>query len=141
MVAYAIAGTIRFDIENDVLGYHNGEPIYLKDIYPSDDEIDEIVAKCVKPEQFKEIYIPMFDLDKSDKASNPLYDWREKSTYIRRPPYWEEHWQKNANLKTYDRLPFCLIILPPTICRPLMPLSKFSRRRVPCQNGRARGRF
>ncbi|STZ63256.1 Aconitate hydratase [Moraxella lacunata] len=99
VVAYAIAGTIRFDIENDVLGYHNDKPIYLKDIYPSDDEIDEIVAKCVKPEQFKEIYIPMFDLDKSDKASNPLYDWREKSTYIRRPPYWEGALAKECELK------------------------------------------
>ncbi|WLF83920.1 Fe/S-dependent 2-methylisocitrate dehydratase AcnD [Moraxella sp. ZY210820] len=99
VVAYAIAGTIRFDIENDVLGYHNDKPIYLNDIYPSDDEIDKIVAKCVKPEQFKEIYIPMFDLDKSDKASNPLYDWREKSTYIRRPPYWEGALAKECELK------------------------------------------
>ena len=99
VVAYAIAGTIRFDIENDPLGFYNGEPIYLKDIYPSDDEIDEIVAKCVKPEQFREIYIPMFDLDKSQKANSPLYDWREKSTYIRRPPYWEGALAKPCELK------------------------------------------
>lgn len=89
VVAYAIAGTIRFDIENDVLGHHHGKPIYLKDIYPSDEEIDRIVAKYVKPEQFREIYIPMFNLDDSQKSSNPLYDWRPMSTYIRRPPYWE----------------------------------------------------
>ena len=100
VVAYAIAGTIRFDIENDPLGNdQNGNPIYLKDIYPSDDEIDEIVAKCVKPEQFREIYIPMFDLDKSQKANSPLYDWREKSTYIRRPPYWEGALAKSCALK------------------------------------------
>lgn len=99
VVAYAIAGTIRFDIENDPLGYHNGEPIYLKDIYPSDDEIDDIVAKCVRPEQFREIYIPMFDLDKSQKASSPLYTWREQSTYIRRPPYWEGALAKECQLQ------------------------------------------
>ncbi|MFA9486301.1 MULTISPECIES: Fe/S-dependent 2-methylisocitrate dehydratase AcnD [unclassified Moraxella] len=99
VVAYAIAGTIRFDIENDVLGYHNDKPIYLKDIYPSDDEIDKIVAKCVKPEQFKEIYIPMFDLGNSQTAQSPLYDWREKSTYIRRPPYWEGALAKECELK------------------------------------------
>lgn len=100
VVAYAIAGTIRFNIENDPLGNdQNGNPIYLKDIYPSDDEIDDIVAKCVKPEQFREIYIPMFDLDKSQKANSPLYEWREKSTYIRRPPYWEGALAKSCELK------------------------------------------
>lgn len=98
VVAYAIAGTIRFDIENDILGYHNDQPIYLKDIYPSDDEIDRIVAESVSPEQFREIYIPMFDLDKSQKSANPLYDWREMSTYIRRPPYWEGALAKECQL-------------------------------------------
>jgi len=90
VVAYAIAGTVRFDIENDVLGTdNNGNPVTLKDIWPSDEEIDAIVAKAVKPEQFKQIYIPMFDLGEVEKAPSPLYDWREMSTYIRRPPYWE----------------------------------------------------
>ena len=90
VVAYAIAGTMRFDIENDVLGTDaQGNPIKLKDIWPSDEEIDAIVAKSVKPEQFKQIYIPMFDLGKVEEAASPLYDWRPMSTYIRRPPYWE----------------------------------------------------
>ena len=91
VVAYAIAGTIRFDIEKDSLGYDkDGNPILLKDIWPSDEEIDAIVKKAVKPEQFRETYIPMFDITKREQAkSNPQYDWREMSTYIRRPPYWE----------------------------------------------------
>ena len=89
VVAYAIAGTIRFDIENDVLGVVNGKEIRLKDIWPSDEEIDAIVAASVKPEQFRQIYIPMFDLGAKEKAASPLYDWRPMSTYIRRPPYWE----------------------------------------------------
>lgn len=89
VVAYAIAGTIRFDIEKDVLGVVDGKEIRLADIYPSDAEVDEVVAKFVKPEQFRQVYIPMFNLDKSEKASSPLYDWRPMSTYIRRPPYWE----------------------------------------------------
>lgn len=89
VVAYAIAGTIRFDIEKDVLGVVNGKEIRLIDIWPSDEEIDAIVAKHVKPEQFRQIYIPMFNLDRSEKAASPLYDWRPMSTYIRRPPYWE----------------------------------------------------
>jgi aconitate hydratase len=89
VVAYAIAGTIRFDIEQDVLGVVDGREIRLKDIWPSDEEIDAIVKESVKPEQFREIYIPMFDLGTVEESVSPLYDWREMSTYIRRPPYWE----------------------------------------------------
>ena len=91
VVAYAIAGTIRFDIEKDVLGTDkDGNPVTLKDIWPSDEEIDAIVTQSVKPEHFRKVYEPMFDLSVDyGKDINPLYDWREMSTYIRRPPYWE----------------------------------------------------
>ncbi|HCG8743894.1 TPA: Fe/S-dependent 2-methylisocitrate dehydratase AcnD [Vibrio parahaemolyticus] len=90
VVAYALAGTIRFDIERDVLGTdQNGKPIYLNDLWPSDEEIDAVVGKHVKPEQFNQVYIQMFKLDDAEKSSSPLYDWRPMSTYIRRPPYWE----------------------------------------------------
>ncbi|WP_396331828.1 Fe/S-dependent 2-methylisocitrate dehydratase AcnD [Burkholderia anthina] len=91
VVAYAIAGTIRFDIEKDVLGLdQDGKPITLKDIWPTDEEIDAIVASSVKPEQFRKVYEPMFarTADTGERAA-PLYDWRAQSTYIRRPPYWE----------------------------------------------------
>lgn len=90
VVAYAIAGTIRFDIEKDVLGYAEGKAITLKDIWPTDAEIDAVVTASVKPEQYRKVYEPMFDVavDFGD-AISPLYDWREMSTYIRRPPYWE----------------------------------------------------
>ena len=89
VVAYAIAGSIRFDIEKDALGVVDGKPVRLQDIWPSDEEIDEIVAKFVKPQQFRDVYIPMFAQDTTEKAKSPLYDWRPMSTYIRRPPYWE----------------------------------------------------
>ena len=90
VIAYAIAGTIRFDIEQDVLGQEeDGNDIRLIDLWPRDEEIDAIVASSVKPEQFNAIYTPLFDLKQSKKAESPLYDWQEMSTYIRRPPYWE----------------------------------------------------
>ncbi|MFL0426971.1 Fe/S-dependent 2-methylisocitrate dehydratase AcnD [Moraxella sp. 179-F 1C4 NHS] len=111
VVAYAIAGTIRFDIEKDVLGVVNGKEIRLIDIWPSDEEIDAIVAKHVKPEQFRQIYIPMFNLDRSEKADSPLYNWRPMSTYIRRPPYWEGALAGERTLK--DMRP--LAILPDNI--------------------------
>jgi len=93
VVAYAIAGTIRFDIERDVLGVVNGKEVRLKDLWPSDEEIDAIVNEFVKPSQFREIYIPMFDLGAIEEAKSPLYDWRPQSTYIRRPPYWDTEGQ------------------------------------------------
>jgi iron-sulfur-dependent 2-methylisocitrate dehydratase len=91
VVAYAIAGTIRFDIEKDVLGTDaDGKPVTLKDIWPSDIEIDAVVASSVKPEQFRKVYEPMFKVQvASGEKISPLYDWRPMSTYIRRPPYWE----------------------------------------------------
>ncbi len=90
VVAYALAGTIRFDIEKDALGTDaQGKPIYLNDLWPTDEEIDDVVARHVKPEQFKQIYIQMFKLDEHMAKQKPLYDWRPMSTYIRRPPYWE----------------------------------------------------
>ena len=90
VVAYAIAGTIRFDIEKDVLTVANGKEIRLKDIWPSDEEIDSIMKASVKPEHFRKVYEPMFAI-RTDSGTQvtPLYDWRPQSTYIRRPPYWE----------------------------------------------------
>lgn len=91
VVAYAIAGSIRFDIERDPLGHDaEGRAITLQDIWPTDEEIDAVVAAAVKPSQFKAVYDPMFlPLKQVTESDNPLYAWRERSTYIRRPPYWE----------------------------------------------------
>ena len=91
VVAYAIAGTVRFDIEKDVLGIDaDGLAVTLKDIWPSDAEIDAVVAASVKPEHFRRVYDPMFKIGVAGHAPiSPLYDWRPQSTYIRRPPYWE----------------------------------------------------
>jgi 2-methylcitrate dehydratase (2-methyl-trans-aconitate forming) len=91
VVAYALAGTVRFDIEKDSFGTTaDGQPILLKDLWPSDEEIDAIVSTSVKPQQFRDVYIPMFDERVVNTQSvTALYDWRSQSTYIRRPPYWE----------------------------------------------------
>lgn len=91
VIAYAIAGTVRFDIEKDALGLDaDGNPVTLKDIWPSDEEIDAIVKASVKPAQFRKVYEPMFNVrvEHGDRV-DPLYAWRPQSTYIRRPPYWE----------------------------------------------------
>ena len=90
VVAYAIAGTIRFDIEKDVLAVVEGRSIRLKDLWPDDAEIEAVVKAAVKPEQFRHVYGPMFDVRVEHGGTvSALYDWRPRSTYIRRPPYWE----------------------------------------------------
>src|SRR5690606_14872081 len=108
-----IAGTIRFDIEKDVLGHdQNGNPVTLKDIWPSDEEIDAIVKVAVKPEQFRQTYIPMFEKrGDGERAASPLYAWRPMSTYIRRPPYWEGNMASQRALR--GMLP--LAVLPDNI--------------------------
>jgi len=101
VIAYAIAGTVRVDIEADPLGVdQDGNPVTLKDIWPTDEEIDEIVNSSVKPEQFRAVYDPMFITVKdTTDAPSPLYEWRPQSTYIRRPPYWEGALAKERTLK------------------------------------------
>ncbi|UCV01439.1 Fe/S-dependent 2-methylisocitrate dehydratase AcnD [Acidovorax radicis] len=90
VVAYAIAGTVRFDIEKDVLAVVNGREIRLKDLWPSDAEIDAVVKTAVKPAQYRAVYEPMFAIRQGDSERvSPRYDWRPQSTYIRRPPYWD----------------------------------------------------
>jgi 2-methylcitrate dehydratase (2-methyl-trans-aconitate forming) len=91
VIAYAIAGTVRFDIEKDVLGIDaEGREVRLKDLWPSDAEIDAVVKASVKPEQYRRVYEPMFSVRvEHGEAVSPLYAWWPQSTYIRRPPYWE----------------------------------------------------
>ena len=98
MIAYAIAGTVRFDIEKDVLGLDaDGRPISLKDIWPSDAEIDAVVRASVKPEQFRLVSTTRCSRRAwRTPATSPAYDWRPQSTYIRRPPYGKARWPGNA---------------------------------------------
>lgn len=119
VVAYAIAGTIRFDIEKDVLGHDaHGKEIRLQDIWPSDEEIDAVVQASVKPEQFRAVYIPMFAVheDTGPKVA-PLYDWRPQSTYIRRPPYWEGALAGRGRSRACARWRCCRTTSPPITCR------------------------
>jgi len=106
VIAYALAGSIRFDIEKDALGFDaKGHAITLKDIWPSDAQIDEVVKNCVKPEMFTQIYEPMFARDAlSDFKVSPFYNWNPKSTYIQNPPYWDEAFMGRAALKNLRAL-------------------------------------
>ncbi len=101
VIAYALAGSIRFDIEKDSLGTDkNGNEITLKDLWPTDAEIDAVVKASVKPEMFTEIYDPMFAKSAlGDIEVDPFYNWNSQSTYIQKPPYWDDEFTGRPALK------------------------------------------
>ncbi|MBW0147819.1 aconitate hydratase AcnA [Marinobacter arenosus] len=93
VVAYALAGNVRLDLENDPLGADkDGNPVYLKDLWPSQQEIAEAVEK-VKTDMFRKEYAEVFDGDATWKAlkvpESKVYQWSDKSTYIQHPPFFE----------------------------------------------------
>ncbi|WP_121627292.1 Fe/S-dependent 2-methylisocitrate dehydratase AcnD [Poseidonibacter antarcticus] len=101
VVAYALAGSIRFDIEKDSLGTDkNGNPITLKDLWPTDEEINAVEKASVRPEMFAAIYDPMFAKSElSGIEISPFYKWNTQSTYINKPPYWEAEYMQMPELK------------------------------------------
>jgi aconitate hydratase len=95
VAAYALAGTMDIDFETEPLGYDpNGEPVYLRDIWPTQDEIREIVREALKPELFREQYAHVFEGNERWNAipvpEGELYEWDPNSTYIQEPPFFEE---------------------------------------------------
>ena len=92
-VAYAITGTIRIDIEHEAIARtDDGREVRLSDLWPSDEKIDAVLASHVRSEHFREVYEAMFETHgRSEEAAPvpPRFAWREDSTYIRRPPYWQ----------------------------------------------------
>jgi aconitate hydratase len=94
VVAYALAGRIDIDFYKEPIGYDpNGEPVYLKDIWPSSREVREAVEKAMDPELFKEKYKDVLKGDENwEKLPAPdtdTYPWDPKSTYIKKPPFFE----------------------------------------------------
>jgi aconitate hydratase len=94
VVAYALAGTLDIDLTSEPLGVgSDGKPVYLKDIWPSPAEIQQVIAGAVDAEMFKKSYSGVFSGDENWNAINvpsgKLYSWDEKSTYVKNPPYFE----------------------------------------------------
>jgi aconitate hydratase len=94
VVAYAIAGSVAIDLATEPLGVgSDGKPVFLKDVWPSTKEIQEVKAQCVSPEQFRTEYGTIFTGNQQWNAvpvsKSELYNWNSKSTYIQHPPYFE----------------------------------------------------
>ncbi|MFS8628765.1 MAG: aconitate hydratase AcnA [Limnochordales bacterium] len=95
VVAYAIAGTVDIDLRSEPLGYDAvGNPVYLRDIWPSQDEIRRVVAESVKPEMFRERYASVFEGDEQWRSlpvpEGDLFAWDPDSTYIREPSFFAD---------------------------------------------------
>jgi aconitate hydratase len=94
VVAYALAGTMNLDVESQPLGRgRDGEPVYLRDIWPSSDEVAELVAKSVTAEMFRSEYAQVFDGDERWRTlavpKGELFSWDEKSEYVKAPPFFD----------------------------------------------------
>jgi len=94
VVAYALAGTMNHDFEKDALGTDNeGKPVLLKDIWPTEAEIQSVIDSSISSEMFKKDYSSVFEGDhrwKSlDTPTGKTFDWDPKSTYVRKPPYFD----------------------------------------------------
>ena len=94
VVAYAIAGTMDIDLVNDSLGTdEQGQDVYLKDIWPTEAEIDEIVASAIGAEMFTDSYADVFAGDQQWQSlptpEGEIFEWDPDSTYVRKPPYFE----------------------------------------------------
>ncbi|MDB4967050.1 MAG: acnA [Myxococcales bacterium] len=94
VVAYALAGTVDIDLFNDPLGTDpNGAPVFLKDIWPTNEQIKDAIRSAVKPEQYKREYGLAFDGDDSWKKlvvpKGQTFAWDQKSTYVRNPPFFD----------------------------------------------------
>lgn len=95
VVAYAIAGTVNIDLDNDPLGYDpNGDPVFLRDVWPSQEEIQTEIRRSLKPVMFHEQYGNVFtgneQWNEVPIAAGDLYDWNSDSTYIQEPTFFKD---------------------------------------------------
>ena len=94
VVAYALAGSMNINLREQPLGEDSqGRPVYLRDLWPSNQEVNETIARCLSPQMFKDKYANVFEGEGQWQqvvvAGGETYQWREDSTYVQRPPYFE----------------------------------------------------
>jgi aconitate hydratase len=106
VVAYALAGTVDIDLTTDPLGHDPaGQPVYLRDIWPSNEEVRNAVRAAVTPAMFEHEYAHAFDGDRNWQSmpvpTGGIYHWDERSTYIKKPPYFDRMADPNQPLADF----------------------------------------
>lgn len=109
VVAYALAGNVDMDLAKEPLGYTaDQEPIFLADIWPEADEINELIEKFVTPELYQEYYAKVFDANEDWNAiqttTEPVYEWDQSSTYIANPPFFEDMSEEAVEIQSITGL-------------------------------------
>jgi aconitate hydratase len=94
VIAYALAGTMDFDVENDPLGTgSDGAPVYLRDVWPSPEEVEEVIASAITADMFSRDYADVYAGDERWRSlptpTGDTFDWEDSSTYVRKPPYFD----------------------------------------------------
>src|SRR5437660_8409155 len=107
VVAYALAGTVHIDLTKDPIGHtKDGKPVMLSELWPSPEEVNSVVQKCVKQEMFKREYSRIFEGDehwkKMTSPTGPIFKWEGSSTYVKEPPYFEDFGPEPSALRDVD---------------------------------------
>ena len=107
VVAYALAGTVNIDLTKDPIGTdRDGKQVMLSELWPSQEEVNAVIQKCVKQEMFKREYSRIFEGDEHWKTmsapTGPIFQWDPASTYVKEPPYFEGFRPKPAPLTDID---------------------------------------
>jgi aconitate hydratase len=107
VVAYALAGTVNIDLTKDPIGKtHDGRPVMLSELWPSQAEVNDVVQACVQQDMFKREYSRIFDGDEHWKnmaaPTGPIFQWDERSTYVKEPPYFEDFGPEPPTLRDVD---------------------------------------
>ena len=108
VVAYALAGTVDIDLTSEPVGTDiNGQPVYLREIWPSQEEVRALVTKAVTPEVFAKNYAHVFEGDEHWRAlsnsTGPLFEWDANSTYIQEPPFFQDMSPEPAPVQDIER--------------------------------------
>ena len=115
VVAYAVAGTVDIDFVNEPIGIgHNSNLVYLKDIWPSREEIQEVEQKFVIPAMFKEVYSKIQNgnqkWNRLDSKKGLFYKWNQESTYIKRPPFFDRMSSQPDSMQSIEHARALLVL-------------------------------
>jgi aconitate hydratase len=131
VVAYALAGTVDIDLTSEPVGYDvNGEPVYLREIWPSQEEVRELMSQAVTPSVFAQNYAQVFAGDEHwralSNATGPLFEWDPNSTYIQEPPFFKDMSPEPVPLQSIEQARVLVMVDDSVTTDHISPAGSFS---------------